>query len=34
MSKFGFYTLGNQVGPKIIIYGKYYFDNDLFGLGL
>jgi len=31
---FGFYTLGYQVGPKIIIYEKYYFNNYLFGLGL
>jgi len=26
--------LGYEVGPKIMIYGKYYFYNDLFGLEL
>jgi len=28
------FTLGYQVGSKIMIYEKYYFRIDLFGLGL
>ena len=32
-SKFGFYTLGYQDGPRIIIYENYYFHNYLIGLG-
>jgi len=34
MSKFGFYTLGYQDGPRIIFYENYYFHTYLFELGL